>query len=60
MPSICLMVRSQWIADAFLDRLVGLELVRRHLLARAPIDDQRLAPRRLAVRAASMAVLPPP
>ena len=28
--------------DAFLERLVGLELVRRHLRAGAPIDDHRL------------------
>ena len=41
--------------------VLGLLLVGRHLLARAAVDDQRLvAPSRRAVRAASIAVLPPP
>ena len=47
---------------ALLLGLLDLEVVGRHPLARAPVDHDRLRPRprRFAVRAASIAVLPPP
>ena len=41
-PSISLIVRSQWILTPSSMRLVGLEVVRGHLLARAAVDDERL------------------
>ena len=36
------MVDSHLIMHAFLQRLLDLEVVRRHLLARAAVDDDRL------------------
>ena len=38
----CLMVESHLIMHAFLQRLLDLEVVRRHLLARAAVDDDRV------------------
>ena len=60
-PTISLMRGQPLDLDAFLDRLVGLEAMRRHVGAVAAIDDQRLVgAEAAAVRAASIAVLPPP
>jgi hypothetical protein len=40
--SACLMVRQPLDHHAFLQRLLDLEVVRRHLLARAAVDDDGL------------------
>ena len=46
---------------ALLERLLDLEVVGGHAVARAPVDDDRLlGAEPLAVRATSIAVLPPP
>ena len=55
------MLRQPLDLDALGERLVGLERVRRHVRPVAAVDDQRLfGAEALAVRAASIAVLPPP